>query len=144
MINNLFQTLCLCSHHEDKKNTISITNENIANSNNSTQETETFTLKIKEALRQTEKENIHEIYVSASIKRKDKLKDSLKSNKINKNFDDFNLLMEKCNLNKDPLEDNINPNKKLNNISLKINELINECIIREDSSESESSKDSIN
>jgi len=127
-----------------KKNTISITNENIANSNNSTQETETFTLKIKEALRQTEKENIHEIYVSASIKRKDKLKDSLKSNKINKNFDDFNLLMEKCNLNKDPFEDNINPNKKLNNISLKINELINECIIREDSSESESSKESIN
>ena len=52
--------------------------------------------------------------------------------------------MEKSNLNKDPFEDNINPNKKLNNISLKINELINECIIREDSSESESSKDSIN
>lgn len=144
MINKMFQSLCLCSHHLDKKNTINILDEKIADSNNSTQETETFTLKIKEALRQTDKEKIHEIYVTASIERKDKLKNSLKSNKITPNVEDFNILMEKCHYMKEKSKNEIIQNKKLNNISSKINELINECIIKEDFSESDDSKDSIN
>ena len=143
MINKMFQSLCLCSHHEDKQNTINVLNEKIDDSNNSTQETETFTLKIKEALRQTDKEKIREIYVSASIERKDKLKNSLKSSKITPNLEDFNILMEKCYYNKEKSKNDIKENKKLNDISLKLNELINECIIKEDSSESDNSKDSI-